>query len=316
MHDPAADRHEVLRATITSTARPETALTEAAAGRTVARNARDRDDLADLLSYLGLPHSEDHIAELAPLLNPSADHSDAGAFMANTAPTNNAYVTVAASMLNDGTDTATVRQTLDLSEDEMAEALRQVGPPAHDTDGAVAADGTAPASQDGDQDLAQAAGNGRGATTDTSRAQEVSAMGEAEELLVWAEQYDAASQQIAAEVRSSLAGLARRRENSLVVRQAQERIAALEDELTRAREMLREAMEKASMAQTTPAVAMASGPPSRSKDEAAASSTDRKAIRRWAKAQGLPVGDRGALPKDVLAAYQAAHHGTALEKAS
>lgn len=33
----------------------------------------------------------------------------------------------------------------------------------------------------------------------------------------------------------------------------------------------------------------------------------RTAVREWARAQGLEVADRGAFPKEVLAAYQEAH---------
>lgn len=37
--------------------------------------------------------------------------------------------------------------------------------------------------------------------------------------------------------------------------------------------------------------------------------SDTEAIRRWAREQGYQVSDRGRLPNDVVAAYQAAHSG-------
>ena len=37
---------------------------------------------------------------------------------------------------------------------------------------------------------------------------------------------------------------------------------------------------------------------------------DTQAIRRWAREQGYQVSERGRIPTDVVAAYQAAHTGT------
>jgi hypothetical protein len=46
-------------------------------------------------------------------------------------------------------------------------------------------------------------------------------------------------------------------------------------------------------------------------DAAPAREPDREEIRAWARAQGLPVADRGQLKKVVLEAYAAAHEGLA-----
>lgn len=40
-----------------------------------------------------------------------------------------------------------------------------------------------------------------------------------------------------------------------------------------------------------------------------ASSPDPKAVREWARAEGLKVGDRGRISTEVVDAYRAAHPG-------
>ncbi|MDH2392972.1 hypothetical protein QCN29_30185 [Streptomyces sp. HNM0663] len=89
----------------------------AAASLVVAHQARDKDDLADLLGALGLPCGEDDLVRLLPHMNTS-DNPTTG----DTMPAN-AFTATAASMLNNGDSPEHVRETLGLSESELAEAL-------------------------------------------------------------------------------------------------------------------------------------------------------------------------------------------------
>ncbi|MFE7958697.1 hypothetical protein [Streptomyces sp. NPDC057413] len=325
------DWDEVLETTAALTVQPEQEQAEAAAAaRTVARNARDKDELADLLGYLGLPRGEDDLTELLPLLNPPTDQPDAGAPMTTSAPTNNAYLAVAVSMLKDGTDTATVQTTLELSGEELAEAIEHAGLPEPDAAHDVPGTGTADCADSGD-DRSEPADDA--APTDvgdpaaeapcepepsdgTGTAGQVPAASRIEELLAWAEQYDDRSRQLAAQARAALDGLTELRDNAAAIEEAKAKVAALERELARAREELRMAMAgDDSAAPAGPALTVASAPKQQPQGEPAARPVaDRETIRRWAKAKGLRVADRGALSKDVITAYNAVHNGAVFEE--
>ncbi|MFJ6687049.1 Lsr2 family DNA-binding protein [Streptomyces werraensis] len=299
---------------------PTSGLTEAAAARTVARNARDRGDLVSLLSHLGLPYGEDDIADLVPLLNVLTDRQSAGDCMSESTPTSNAYRTAASSALTAGTDASTVREELALGEDELTEALRHAASPAVDarhtpeTAGTTAATDNLPiASTATGQEAAPAAVDNHPVSPYADCGHAGLATGDVAELLAWAELHDTTSQQIAAEVRSALAGLAQRRENSVIIQQLRDKVTALEDELAHARQELRTAMNNTHITHCASAL---DGAPTSQPREGTTLSADRRAIRRWAKAQGLPVADRGALPKHIITAFQAAQDDTASEDAS
>lgn len=265
----------------------------AAASLVVARNARDKDDLADLLGALGLPCSEDDLVRLLPHLT-TPDTPTTGVPM-----TANAFTATAASMLNNGDSPEHVRSTLGLSESELAEAVKHAALPATgpdtDTDDSTSTPQAAvPAVSDG--------------TADTDGI---------EALLSWAENHPAASiRNRAARVRSDLTELTERRATDAAQREAEERVAKAKAELEAAQAQLRAvkagghaatAVQDATPLAPAPAPAASTG--KLSKEELAA-------IRTWARANGHQVAGRGNPAKAVLDAYNAAHRTTNLAEAS
>ncbi|MFD3933423.1 hypothetical protein [Streptomyces sp. NPDC058614] len=291
----------------------DTASCDAAASRLVARNARDKGDLAGLLDAIGLPGTEDDLVLLLPLLPSPTDHPALGDPMTTFTPTTNAFFAVAVSMLKEGTGIATVMETVELSEAELAEALALAGRPASDIQSS-SSDATPPGAETDVQGAAQEEEAGpAGVPAPTGPAGADSVDGDpghdrTEELLAWGEQHDARSQHLAAQARAALAELTRRRGNAAVVDEAKAKIAALEDELARAREELQQAVGGEDVTAAAPAVpALAVAPALKS--EPVRARGDRETIRRWAKARGLRVADRGALSNDVVTAYNAVHNG-------
>lgn len=132
---------------------PTSSSQSAAASLVVAHQARDMDDLADLLGALGLPCGEDDLVRLLPHLS-APDNPTSG----DTMPAN-AFTATAASMLNSGDSPEHVRETLGLSESELTEALQytdQNSPtPDTDTDAPEAAEPVpdSPADSDGTEAL-------------------------------------------------------------------------------------------------------------------------------------------------------------------
>ncbi|MGR8012264.1 Lsr2 family DNA-binding protein [Streptomyces sp. A5-4] len=250
----------------------------AAASLVVAHQARDKDDLADLLGALGLPCGEDDLVTLLPHLN-APDTPTTG----DTMPAN-AFTATAASMLNNGDSPAHVRETLGLSEGELAEALQH-------TDASTPDTGT---------DAPQAAGPASDGPMDSDGI---------EAMLSWAKDHPAAViRNKAARIRSDLSELTARRESDDAQREAEERVAKLKAELEQAQETLRTV--KAGGRPTAPAAAPApTTGTKRSKEQLAA-------IRTWARAGGHQVADTGNPAKAVLDAYDAAHRTTTLAEAS
>ncbi|GAA2767527.1 hypothetical protein GCM10010103_65690 [Streptomyces paradoxus] len=262
-----------------------------AASLVVARNARDKDDLADLLGALGLPCAEDDLVRLLPhLANPDTCTGDS--------MTVNAFTATAASMLKNGDSPEHVRSTLGLSESELADAVKHADlptpttVPTPDTDDSTSSPEVAAQAPDGM------------AGTDGIEA-----------LLSWAENHPAASiRNRAARARSDLTELTERRAADAAQREAEERVAKAAAELEAARAQLR-AMKAGGRAATavqdatplTPATAPAATR-KRSKEELAA-------IRTWARANGYQVADKGNPAKAVLDAYDAAHRTTARAEA-
>ncbi|MBQ0867367.1 histone-like nucleoid-structuring protein Lsr2 [Streptomyces sp. RK75] len=265
-----------------------------AASLVVARNARDKDDLADLLGALGLPSAEDDLVRLLPhLASPDTPTGD-------SMPAVNAFTATAASMLKNGDSPEHVRSTLGLSEGELAEAVKHADLPAATT---------VPIQDTGDSTgTAETAAAASGNTMDADGI---------ETLLAWAENHPAASiRNRAARVRSDLTKLTERRATDAAQREAEERVAKAKAELEAAQAQLRTVKaggHAATAVQDTTPLAPAPAPEAhtgkRSKEELAE-------IRTWARAHGHQVADRGTPAKTVLDAYDAAHRTTTLAEAN
>lgn len=267
----------------------------AAASLVVAHHARDKDDLADLLGALGLPCSEDDLVTLLPHLT-TPDTPTTGASM--PAETVNAFTATAVSMLNNGDSPEHVRDTLGLSEDELAnalqhakiaEAVQNAGLAAPDAEDSTSTPETAAAAPDNTMD------------TDGIEA-----------LLAWAENHQAASiRNRAARVRSDLTELTERHAADAAQRAAEQRVAKAKAELEAAQAQLRQVKAGGRAATEDPATTAtpAAQGGKRSKDELAA-------IRTWARAHGYQVADRGTPAKTVLDAYDAAFGTNSLAEAS
>ncbi|MGW7821919.1 Lsr2 family DNA-binding protein [Streptomyces puniciscabiei] len=268
----------------------------AAASLVVAHHARDKDDLADLLGALGLPCSEDDLVTLLPQLT-TPDTPTTGVPM----PVN-AFTATAVSMLNNGDSPEHVRETLGLSEAELADALQHAKI-------AEAVQNTGLAAPDADTKDSTG-------TPETAVAAPGSTMGTdgIEALLAWAENHQAASiRNRAARVRSDLTELTERRTADAAQRAAEERVAKAKAELEAAQAQLRQVKSGGRAAtedQATTAVAAVPEPNvKRSKEELAA-------IRTWARAHGHQVADRGTPAKAVLDAYDAVFGPNGLAGAS
>ncbi|MFH8753321.1 histone-like nucleoid-structuring protein Lsr2 [Streptomyces rimosus] len=252
-----------------------------AASVLVARHARDKDDLADLLGALGLPSTDDDLVRLLPHL-PRADTTPTGDPMLTEDPTT--YTAVAASMLKNGDDAEHVRTTLGLSADELAAAHRH-----------AAADGNT-------DEPTPTAASGPGRPADPGADAPPSVDGSLDALLAWGEQHDAkAVQALAARARTTLADLAQRRTTEQAIATAEAEVGRLETELARARQALRQAKSGKPAAPDTEET---DTPPSAARRRSA---EELAAIRTWARAAGYQVADRGLPSQAVLKAYDAAH---------
>ncbi|MFJ1561563.1 Lsr2 family DNA-binding protein [Streptomyces mirabilis] len=219
----------------------------------------------------------------------------------------NAFTATAVSMLNNGDSPEDVRDTLGLSESELADALQHAG--IADALQHAELPGT---STDADTDTEDSAGTPETAapapdsTTDADRI---------EALLAWAENHPAATiRNRAARVRSDLTELTERRATDAAQHAAEQRVAKARAELEAAQAQLRQAKAGGRAATedqaTTTAVAAAPKPNGKRNKEQLA------AIRTWARANGHQVADRGTPAKTVLDAYDAANSTTALAEAS
>ncbi|MEU5583014.1 histone-like nucleoid-structuring protein Lsr2 [Streptomyces huasconensis] len=252
-----------------------TPLDNAVSARTsvvVARHARDKDGLTDLLGALGLPCGEDDLVRLLPHLPTTPDDTPAG----DTMPAN-AFTATAVSMLTNGESPDRVRETLGLSENELAEAVQHAGQhtPATNTGAGASAAGL-----DG-----------------------------IEALLGWAENHPAASIRTrAARVRAALTELSERRCADQAQREAEKRVARAKAELEAAQAQLRQVKAGGHTTATS-----SSSPAPAASDARKRTSQELAAIRTWARAHGHQVAGRGNPPKTVLEAYDAAHRTTLAE---
>ncbi|MFJ9729405.1 hypothetical protein ACIRP3_42405 [Streptomyces sp. NPDC101209] len=259
-----------------------------AASLVVARHARDKADLADLLGALGLPCDEDDLVSLLP-------HLTAATPAIGIPMPVNAFTATAVSMLNNGDSPEHVRETLGLSQDELADALQR----AKTADAVHNAPLSASNADTRDSTTTpEAAGAAPDHTMDT---------GGIEALLAWSENHPAASiRNRAARVRSDLTELTERRTADAAQREAEERVAKAKAELEAAQAQLREvkaggrpttAIQDVTPLALAPAPAACTG--KRSKEQLAA-------IRTWARTNGHRVADKGTPARTVLDAYDAA----------
>ncbi|MFJ9634857.1 hypothetical protein ACIRU8_44925 [Streptomyces sp. NPDC101175] len=270
-----------------------------AASLVVAHNAQDKEDLTDLLGALGLPCGADDLTRLLPHLT-TTHTPTTGAPM----PVN-AFTATAVSMLNNGDSPEHVRETLGLSEAELADALQHATiAETGQTSGQAAADAD-PEDAPGTAESAAAA-----VPDSTSDSDQIEA------LLAWAENHPAATiRNRAARVRSDLTELTDRRSADTAQRAAEQRVANARAELEAAQAQLRQVKSGGGSRAGTEdqAISAVSAVPApngkRSKEQLAA-------IRTWARANGHQVAGAGVIRKSVVEAYDAAHRTTALAEAS
>ncbi|MBZ4019674.1 Lsr2 family DNA-binding protein [Streptomyces purpurogeneiscleroticus] len=173
-----------------------------AAARVTARHVHDKDDLAGLLAAVGLPHHEDALTALFPLLSDPTGGRD-------MPQSPNAFEATALSMYYADHPVAQITEATGLTEDEItALVTAQERKIAADSDGTPLAESAA-----GDS---------------------------VQQLLAWAETHQTASIcNKAARVRGDLAELTTRLAAEGAQREAEERIATLKAELEQAQEQLR-----------------------------------------------------------------------------
>ncbi|MFZ3562840.1 Lsr2 family DNA-binding protein [Streptomyces sp. BH097] len=189
---------------------------QAAAARTVARHAASKEDLVLLLDAVGLPGDDNTLTTLLPLL-PSPTRPELGDPM----PVN-AYTATAASMLNNGDSPDHVRDTLGLSEHDLAAAVE------------AASEASRPAAPAADEPIDDGI----------------------EALLAWATEHDAAAiRNKAARIRSDLSELTARRSSEAAVGQAETEVARLAAELDKAKAQLKVLKTSGHGSKTTAAAA-------------------------------------------------------------
>ncbi|RSS85787.1 hypothetical protein EF919_37690 [Streptomyces sp. WAC02707] len=255
---------------------------QSAAARTVARHARDKDDLAQLLDVLGLPADETTLTDLFPLL---PEHGDAPMTTHPTTapaaggPALSAYEAGALSMHADGASEQAIREATGLSEKELSDLIadKVLGLPRTGSSAAPMID----------MPVVPLRGSDR-----------------LQRLIQWAATHPAASvRKRAARITADLTELSERLEGEAAQREAEEKVAKARAALEQAEKDLK-AVKTGTRATTATAAAVAPTPirtgTTYSRDELAA-------IRTWARAHGHPVADRGLPSRAVLDAYAAAH---------
>ncbi|WNI27333.1 histone-like nucleoid-structuring protein Lsr2 [Streptomyces sp. ITFR-16] len=205
----------------------------AAAARVTAHHSHDRDDLAELLDAIGLPHDDTTLTTLLPL----TESGDASTMTTTTAPALSAHAAMAISMHNNGDGADTIREATGLSETKLHDLIA-------------------------DQVL------GRPATLAVPVSTEIQEL-----LDWAGSHSLAGIRSRAARITADLTELSERRDSEAAQREAEEKVAKLKAELEAAQEQLRTAKAGARTANTGTATAptpirsgLGSG---RSKDELA-----------------------------------------------
>ncbi|MFF5638269.1 histone-like nucleoid-structuring protein Lsr2 [Streptomyces sp. NPDC012825] len=259
---------------------------QGAAARTVARRARDKDDLTALLGALGLPTDETTLTDLFPFL---PEHGDAPMTThPTTSSSRSAHEAVALSMHADGASEQVIREATGLSEQELSDLIAD-----------------------------QVLGLPRTGVTSLAPAIDVSVVplpgsDPLQGLIEWAAAHPAASvRKSAARITTALTELSERRESEAAQREAEERVAKAKAVLAQAEQDLK-AVKTGTRTTATTAVAPT---PIRTGTNATYSRDELAAIRTWARAHGHPVADRGLPSRTVLDAYAAAHPAAPARKA-
>ncbi|MFE0776437.1 histone-like nucleoid-structuring protein Lsr2 [Streptomyces sp. NPDC058861] len=261
-----------------------------AAARTVARHARDKDDLAPLLDALGLPADETTLTDLFPLLPehgdaPMTTHPTTGLVPAVGGPALSAYEADALSMHAEGASEQAIREATGLSEKELSDLIadKVLGLPRTSSS-------TAPMI---DMPVVPLRGPDR-----------------LQRLIQWAATHPAASvRKRAARITTDLTELSERLEGEAAQREAEQKVAKARAALEQAEQDLK-AVKTGTRTTTTAAVA-----PTPIRTSTTYSRDELAAIRTWARANGHPVADRGLPSKTVLDAYAAAHPAAPARKA-
>lgn len=248
----------------------------AAAARVTARYAHGRDDLADLLDAIGLPHDNSTLTTLLPL----TETGDAPTMTTSTpaAPALSAHEAMAISMHNNGDSEQAIREATGLSETGLSDLI---------ADQVLGLPHAAAASPAIDVPVIP-----------------LPVSNEVQKLLDWAAAHPAASvRNRAARITADLAELSERRESEAAQSEAEGKVAKAKAELERAQEELRTV--KAGTRTTT---AAATAPtPIRKGMGSGRTKAELAAIRTWAREHGHQVADAGIVRKSVLEAYDAAH---------
>ncbi|MER8233152.1 histone-like nucleoid-structuring protein Lsr2 [Streptomyces sp. NPDC094049] len=257
-----------------------------AAARTVARRARDKDDLTHLLDILGLPADE---TALFPFLPEPGDAPMTTNPTTASAPARSAHEVVALSMHADGASEHAIRQATGLSEHELSDLITDQARRLPTTDATLASPAI-------DVPVVPLPG------TDPVQG-----------LIEWAAAHLAVSvRKRAARITTDLADLTTRRDSEAVQRDAEDRVAKAKAALEKAEQDLKAVK---SGPRTTTAATVAPTP-TRTGASGTYSRDELTAIRTWARAAGHPVADRGLPSRTVLDAYAAAHPATPARKAS
>lgn len=259
-----------------------------AAARTTARNARDKNDLLDLLAALDLPSDEDTVTALLPLLGeaqPVVTASPAPLLsprQPHPCPKENhqvnAYRAVVLSMNNDGYSDQQIADELKVSIEEVTQTIDaakadQSGQPPAPAEPTEPIEQTVPAPAE---------------QTEPVPAPE--ATPGVDELLAWAAAHDDKTVRADGEQAAAvLAALRERRQVDAELEQITTEATQLEKRLTELRTRENE---------LRPAVANKKQQPR---------DYEPGEVRAWARQNGYTVPDRARIPKDVLAAWRARH---------
>lgn len=245
----------------------------AAAARTCARHAHDKDDLALLLDAVGLPRDTTLTPHHPLLPQPIGDPG---------MPKNpNAFEATALSMYYADKTQAEITEATGLSEDEVTALVN---------------------AQERQLDADEA-------TTTPPAATVAHADALVKELLAWAGSHPLAGIRSRAErIAADLAELSERRDSEAAQREAEELVAKAKAELERAQERLRAA--KAGTRTTSPSAASAPTP-IRNGTGSGYSKEELAAIRSWARQNGYKVSSVGVVSKRVREAFAAAHRAPA-----
>lgn len=239
-----------------------------AAARTTARNARDKNDLLDLLAALALPSDEDTVTALLPLLGEAQPDVTATPTPLLSPKENhhvNAYSAVILSMNSDG-----------LSDQQIADHLKIDRAEVTQTIDAAKADQTG---------QSQAPAEPTEPTTEPP-APALEAMPGVDELLAWAAAHgDKAVRADGEQAAAALTALRERRQVDAELEQITSEASQLEKRLSelRTRESeLRPAEKTKKQRDYEP-----------------------REVRAWGRANGYTVPDRGHIPNNVLNAWRA-----------